>query len=122
MRREDLQWFPIHIEAAAVFRLGIQGLHQLEHRPEIPQQLLLLRLLRYLIATEEAGIFMPQADDLLDQVKLSFGQDDPVVEAAPFIEVVFKHADRPLKRDILLRTGSVAPATALTLPIPSLRV
>ncbi len=122
MRYENLQWFPVHIEAAAVFRLGIQGLHQLEHRPEIPQQLFLLCLLRHFIATEEARIFVPQADDLLDQVELSFGQDDPVMEAAPFIEVVFKHADRPLKRDILLRTGSVAPATALTLPIPSIRV
>jgi hypothetical protein len=65
---------------------------------------------------------MPQADDLLDQVKLSFRQDYPIVEAAPLIEVVFKHADRPLKCDKLLRPRSVTPAPALTLPIPSIGV
>jgi hypothetical protein len=65
---------------------------------------------------------MPQADDLLDQIELAFGEDDPIVEAAPLIEVMFQHADRPLKSDKLFRTRSVTSAPALTLPIPSIGV
>jgi hypothetical protein len=44
------------------------------------------------------------------------------MEAAPLIEVVFERADGPLEGDELLRTGSVAPAPTLTLPIPSIGV
>jgi hypothetical protein len=65
---------------------------------------------------------MPQADDLLDQIELALREDDPIVEAAPLIEVVFQHTDRPLERDELLRTGSVTSAPVLTLPIPSVRI
>jgi hypothetical protein len=65
---------------------------------------------------------MPQADDLFNQVELSLGEDDPIVEAAPLIEVVFKYTDRPLKRDKLLRTRPITSAPVLTLPIPSVGV
>jgi hypothetical protein len=44
------------------------------------------------------------------------------VEATPFIKVVFKRADGPLICHILLCTRFVTPATALALPIPSIRV
>ena len=62
---------------------------------------------------------MPQADDLLDQVELALGEDDPIMEAAPLIEVMLQDTDRALKRDELLRTGTITSAPRLTLPIPS---
>jgi hypothetical protein len=65
---------------------------------------------------------MPQTDDLLDQIEFSLGEDDPIVEAAPLIEIVLKCTDRPLEGDELLRTGSVTPAAVLMLPIPSIGV
>ena len=65
---------------------------------------------------------MPQADDLLDQIKLTLGENDPIMEAAPLIKVVFEHADRPFERDKLLRARAITSAPVLTLPIPSVRV
>jgi hypothetical protein len=65
---------------------------------------------------------MPQTDDLLDQVELPFGQDDPIVKAAPLVEVMFQHPDRPLEGDKFLRTSALTSAAALTLPIPSVSV
>ena len=63
---------------------------------------------------------MPQADDLLNQIEPTLGEDNPIVEAPPLIEVVFQDTDRALKGDKLLRTITSAPV--LTLPIPSVGV
>ena len=65
---------------------------------------------------------MAQANDLFDQVELSLREDNPIVEASPLVEVVFKHSDRPLKGNELLRACPVSSAPVLTLPIPSVRV
>ena len=65
---------------------------------------------------------MPQADDLLNQVELSFGEDDPIVKAAPLIEVMFQNTNCALVRDEFLRTRAITSAPALALPIPSVGV
>jgi hypothetical protein len=65
---------------------------------------------------------MAQADDLFNQVKFSLGEDNPIMEAPPLIKVLFKHSDRSLIGDELLRARSVTSAPVLTLPIPSVRV
>ena len=62
---------------------------------------------------------MPQADDLLNQIELTLGEDNPVVETPPLIEVVFQDTDRALEGDKFLRTSTVTSAPVLTLPIPS---
>ena len=46
---------------------------------------------------------MPQADDFLDQVEPSLGEDNPIMETAPFVKVVFEHADRIT----VMKTGRV---------------
>ncbi len=65
---------------------------------------------------------MPQADDLLNQIKLALGEDNPIVEAPPLVEVVFQDTERALKRDELLRASAITSAPILTLPIPSVGV
>ena len=65
---------------------------------------------------------MSQANDLLNQIELTLGEDDPIVEAPPLVEVVFQDTDRALKRDKLLRTSAITSAPVLTLPIPSVGV
>ena len=94
----------------------------MEDGAEILQKRLLLGLFRYLIAAEEPGIFMAEADDLLDQVELSLGQDNPIVEAPPFIQVMLQNTKHALVGDELLRTGPITQTAALTLPIPRIRV
>jgi hypothetical protein len=65
---------------------------------------------------------MPQADDFLDQIELTLREDDPIMEAAPLIKVMFQHTDRSFKRDKLLRARAITSAPVLTLPIPSVGV
>ena len=65
---------------------------------------------------------MTQADDFLDQVELAFGEDDPIMEAAPLIKVMFQHTDGALKRNELLRTRAITSAPVLTLPTRSVGV
>jgi hypothetical protein len=65
---------------------------------------------------------MAQADDLLDQIKLPLGEDNPIVETPPLIEVMFQNTDGALKGDKLLRTSAITSAPVLTLPIPSVGV
>jgi len=65
---------------------------------------------------------MSQANDLFNQIKLTLGEDNPIVEAPPLVEVVFQDTDRALKRDKLLRTSAITSAPVLTLPIPSVGV
>ena len=65
---------------------------------------------------------MSQANDLFNQVELSLREDNPIVEAPPLIKVVFKHTDRSLKRDKLLRAHPITSAAVLVLPIPSVGV
>ena len=117
-----LQWLPIQVKSPAISGLRIEGLHHVQDHSEVTQQRFLLGLFRDFIAAQEPRVFMPQANDFFDQVQLSLREDDPIVEAAPLIEVVFKHTDRPLKRDELLRTRSLTSAPVLTLPIPSVGV
>ena len=116
------QRLPIQVKSPAISGLRIEGLHHVQDHSEVTQQRFLFGLFRDFIAAQEPGVFMPQADDFFDQVQLSLREDDPIVEAAPLIEVVFKHTDRPLKRDELLRTRSLTSAPVLTLPIPSVGV
>ena len=65
---------------------------------------------------------MAQAYDLFNEVKLSLGEDNPIMEAPPLIKVQFKRSDRSLKGDELLRARPITSAPVLTLPIPSIRV
>ena len=65
---------------------------------------------------------MAQANDLFNQVKLSLREHNPIMEAPPFIKVVFKHSNRSFEGDELFRARPITPAPVLTLPIPSVRV
>jgi hypothetical protein len=64
---------------------------------------------------------MAEADDLLDEIELAFGEDDPIVKAPPLIKVMLQDAKRTLIGDILLRPTPITPRATLTLPIPGIR-
>jgi len=89
---------------------------------EVTQQWLLFGLFGDLIAAQKSRVFMAQAYDLFNEVKLSLGEDNPIMEAPPLIKVQFKRSDRSLKGDELLRARPITSAPVLTLPIPSIRV
>jgi hypothetical protein len=102
--------------------LGIKRLHHVQDRLKVTQQWLLFSLFGDFIAAQKPRVFMAQANDLFNQVELSLREDNPIMEAPPLIKVVFKHSDRSLKGDKLLRARPVSSAPVLTLPIPSVRV
>jgi hypothetical protein len=102
--------------------LSIQSLHQPQDGAKISKEGVLVGLLRYLVTAEEARVFVAQTDDLLDEVEPALGQDNPIMEATPFIKVMLEHADAALEGDELLRTGLITPTPALALPIPSIGV